>query len=180
MRRFVNWFLQGLILTIPVAVTGYVCLAVLRFVDSLVPLPFPGLGLLIVVAAITLVGWIGSTILSAGAVVFFDGLFDRLPFVRLLYSATKDLLNAFVGSQRRFDRAVTVALSDDGAIRAVGFVTRDALDSLGIADTVAVYLPFSYSVAGHVVLVPAARVTPLPVDGAKALAFVVSGGVSEG
>lgn len=180
MRRFVNWFLQGLILTVPVAVTAYVVYVVLAFVDALIPLPIPGLGVLIVVASITLVGFLGSSLVSRGTVFFLDGLFERLPFVRLLYSATKDLLNAFVGSQKRFDHAVTVALSDDGQVRVMGFITRDTLENFGLRETVAVYLPLSYSVAGHVVLVPASRITPVPVDGAKALAFVVSGGVSDG
>jgi uncharacterized membrane protein len=72
-----------------------------------------------------------------------------------------------------------VALSEDGAIKAIGFVTRETMDSFGLDQHVAVYLPLSYSFAGHLVIVPASRVSPLSLEGADAMAFVVSGGVAD-
>ncbi len=179
-RRLAGYFLRGLALSVPVAVTLYVAWWVLATVDRWIPVPIPGLGVVIVAALITLIGALGSTLITRGIVTLLDAGLERLPFVRLVYGATKDLLEAFVGERRRFNRAVTVAISADGAVRAMGFVTRDDLEALGLPGHVAVYLPSAYSFAGHVVVVPADRVTPLPVDGAKAMAFIVSGGVSDG
>ena len=56
----------------------------------------------------------------------------RLPFVRLLYTSTKDLLNAFVGEKRRFDKPVLVRVSTQTEARMVGFVTQESLDRLGL------------------------------------------------
>jgi len=71
-----------------------------------------------------------------------------------------------------------VALSEDGAVSALGFVTSESLGDLGLAGYIAVYLPLSYSIAGHVIIVPASRVTPVSADSADVMAFIVSGGVS--
>jgi len=90
----------------------------------------------------------------------------------------KDLLEAFVGDKKRFDKPVAVALSEDGAIKTLGFVTQDDLEFLSMPGHVAVYLPFSYSMAGGLVVVPSGRVQRLETDSASMMALVVSGGVS--
>jgi len=129
-------------------------------------------------AIITLVGFLGSSLLTRSAVGVVETVMTRLPFVRLLYGSTKDLLNAFVGEKRRFDQPVLVTLTPDGRVRAVGFVTQASLAHVGLDGQIAVYCPFSYSVAGQVYVVPASQVEPLDVASADAMAFVVSGGVA--
>ena len=103
---------------------------------------------------------------------------NRLPFVRLLYSSTRDLLNAFVGEQRRFDKPVLVTLYPGGGARAFGFVTQESLAHFGLADHVAVYLPQSYNFAGTLLVFPTAQVERVAVDSADVMAFIVSGGVA--
>jgi len=102
----------------------------------------------------------------------------RLPFVRLLYSSTRDLLNAFVGEQRRFDKPVIVAPYPGGVARALGFVTQESLTSLGLPGHVTVYLPQSYNFAGALLIFPTSAVTTLDADSADVMAFIVSGGVT--
>ena len=87
-------------------------------------------------------------------------------------------LEACVGDKKRFDRPVAVALTEAGDLMTLGFVTQSDLAFLSLPDHVAVYLPFSYSMAGSVIVVPSSRVRPLPVDSASVMALVVSGGVS--
>ncbi|HEY8131551.1 MAG TPA: hypothetical protein VII12_06635, partial [Thermoanaerobaculia bacterium] len=60
----------------------------------------------------------------------------------------------------------------------VGFMTQADLSFLSMPGYVAVYLPFSYSMAGSLIMVPSARVERLTVDSASLMALVVSGGVS--
>src|SRR6185437_4366808 len=91
---------------------------------------------------------------------------------------TRDLLNAFVGEKRRFDKPVVVTLTPDGSVKMLGFVTTDALDRLGLPGHVAVYLPQSYAFAGNLLVVPVSRVLALPADSAETMAFIVSGGVT--
>lgn len=179
MKRLASYFLRGLILTVPLAVTIAVCWLTLKTIDGWLGLSIPGAGLAITLAAITLVGFLGSNFLWNTFVERLEGLLDRLPFVRILYNATKDLLDAFVGEKRRFDRPVLVALSADGAVRTFGFITQQSLEQIGLSDDVAVYFPQSYNFAGQLVIVPAARVTAIQAPSSDVLAFIVSGGVTE-
>lgn len=178
MRRLLNYFLRGLVVLAPLVITLWITYEVFRRVDGLLGLSIPGLGFVITVAAITLFGFLASNLITRGWLAAVESVFARLPFVRLLYSSTRDLLDAFVGEKRRFDAPVVVALTTDGAIRVLGFVTRDALGALGGPGDVAVYLPQSYNFAGNLLVVPAARVTPLAAESAEVMTFIVSGGVS--
>ena len=178
MRALVNYFLRGLVVVAPIAFTAYVCWRLFVAIDGWLGLPWPGLGFLATIGFFVLIGFVASTFLARGFFALLENLLARLPFVRLLYSSTKDLLNAFVGEQRRFDRPVVVTIYPEVGGRAMGFVTQSSLEHLGLAGQVAVYLPFSYSVAGHVLLFPAERVEPLPADSADVMAFLVSGGVT--
>jgi uncharacterized membrane protein len=179
MKRLANYFLRGLALIAPLALTIYILWQLFVTVDRWLGLTVPGLGFVVAVAATTLVGFLGSGLVTRGLVAAFEELVTKVPLVRLVYASFKDLFEAFVGERRRFRRAVSVALSPDGAIRAIGFVTRETMERFGMEGQVAVYLPLSYSFAGHLIVVPADRVTPLAIEGAEAMAFVVSGGVAE-
>ena len=70
-----------------------------------------------------------------------------------------------------------VELNDSG-LKQVGFVTHKNLKKLKLQGEVAVYLPFSYSFAGQLVIVKSERVTQLNMSASDAMKFVVSGGVS--
>jgi uncharacterized membrane protein len=178
MRRLLNYFLRGLVLIAPIAVTAYVVVSLVRAIDGWVDVGIPGAGFALTVAVITLVGALGSTVLTKGLLALVDRLFARLPFIRLLYGSTKDMLNAFVGERRRFDRPVLVRLNSNSEARAFGFVTHATLDALQLEGQVAVYLPQSYNVAGQLWVVPADAVTPLAADSSEVMAFIVSGGVT--
>ncbi|MDQ2766992.1 MAG: DUF502 domain-containing protein [Gemmatimonadota bacterium] len=180
MRKLIAYFLRGLVVTAPVAVTLWVCWALFQRVDGLLHLSIPGAGFVVTVVAITLVGVIASSLVSAGIVSVVESSIEKLPFVRLVYSSTRDLLNAFVGEKRRFDIPVTVTIAPGSGVKVIGFVTRESLDSFGIPGYVAVYVPQAYAFAGHLLLVPAMQVEPLAGESADLMAFVVSGGVADG
>jgi uncharacterized membrane protein len=169
---------RGLVLLAPLFVTVWVCWLVFTNVDGWLGLPIPGAGFVATLLLITVVGFLGSNLLTRSAVNVLEGLMARLPFVRLLYGSTKDLLNAFVGEKRRFDKAVSLDLTADGGVRLLGFVTQESLAHLGMTEYVAVYCPHSYNFSGQLHLVLATRVRALDVASADAMAFVVSGGVS--
>lgn len=180
MRRLANWFFQGLIVTAPIVLTLYICWLVFRRIDSWLGVPIPGVGFLVTLVLITAVGFLASNLLTRSLVRAVDAVMKRLPFVRLLYSSTRDLLNAFVGEQRRFDRPVLVTLAPGGGIRALGFVTQEALERFGLERDVAVYVPQSYNFAGNLLIVPREQVAPITAESAEVMAFIVSGGVTSG
>lgn len=178
MGRLLGYFARGLVLLAPLVVTVWFCWLVFTRVDGWLGLPIPGAGFAATIVLIILVGVLGSSILTRSAMSMLERLLSRLPFVRLLYGSTKDLLNAFVGEKRRFDKPVLMQVHAQSALRMVGFVTQESLQHLGLDAHVSVYCPHSYNFSGQLYVVPSSHVTPLDVTSADALAFVVSGGVS--
>ena len=138
----------------------------------------PGVGVAVIVLAIILIGALASNFVIRRILHLTDSIFTRAPLVRILYSAIKDLLEAFVGNKRRFDRPVMISMTEGGEVRFFGFVTREDMSDVALPDHVAVYLPFSYTWDGSLVIVPKSRVQPLQADSASIMALVVSGGVS--
>lgn len=179
MSRLLNYFLRGLVVVAPLALTVYVCVAIFTTIDSWLRLPIPGVGFIAMLLLITLVGVVASNLVARGLIGTMDRVLERLPFVRLLYSSAKDMLNAFVGEKRRFDKPVLVSLTADGAVKVLAFMTSDSLTSLGIADHVSVYMPQSYGFAGHIIVVPADRVRRINAEAAQVMAFIISGGVTD-
>ena len=179
MRRLANYFLRGLLITAPAVLTFYLCWLAITWLDGLLGTSIPGLGVAAAVVGITLIGLLASNLVTRTVIATAGQAFARLPLVRLLYTSIKDLLNAFVGEQRRFNRPVRARIGEGTAeVYLIGFVTADALGHLGLPGQVAVYVPFSYSVAGHILILPAERISPLQADAAETMAFIVSGGVT--
>ncbi len=175
-----NWivknFLRGLVIVVPIALTIYVLYIAFIRIDRLLNLPTPGVGLLLIVVTIIAIGALASNFFMRKFLKVTDAVFTRAPLVRLIYLSIRDLLEAFVGDKKHFDQPVSVHVTDD--VRMFGFVTQEDLAFLDMPGHVAVYLPFSYSVAGSVIVVPRARVQRLVMPSASLMAFVVSGGVS--
>lgn len=175
-----NWlvknFLRGLIIVVPIAVTVWVIYQAFIAIDRLFGFRAPGLGLLAVVGGTILIGAMASNYAVRKLFQLTEKVFTRAPLVRIVYAAIRDLLEAFVGDRKRFDQPVSVSVS--AGVSALGFVTRDDLGFLGMRDRVAVYLPLSYSMAGIMIVVPSASVTPLAAESASVMALIVSGGVS--
>ena len=179
MTRLLNYFLRGLVVVVPLALTIYVCALIFTTIDSWLGLSIRGVGFLITIVLITVVGALASSFVTRSVIAALDNVLERLPFVRLLYSSAKDMLNAFVGEKKRFDKPVLVALSSDRAVKVLAFLTSDSLSSLGLADQVTVYMPQSYGFAGHILVVPADRVERIDADAAEVMAFIISGGVTQ-
>lgn len=176
-RKFATYFARGLLVTAPVVVTLWICWWLVSTLDGMLGIGVPGVGLVVAILAVTLIGLLASGLVARTVLGLVDQLLERLPFVRLLYSSAKDLLNAFVGERRRFNRGVRVELGDTDT-HILGFVTADSLEHLGLGGYVAVYVPQSYNFAAQLILVRAEKVVPLQVDAAELMAFIVSGGVS--
>jgi uncharacterized membrane protein len=178
MKRISQYFLQGLLFLVPLVVTIYVIYWVFVRIDGVLNLPVPGLGFIVTIVFITLVGFSASNFLTRNIVNLVDKIFARLPLVKMIYTAIKDLVNAFVGDKKSFNRPVQVVVDRESNLRVIGFATRDSLDSIGIQDSVAVYLPQSYNFAGNLIIVDREQVIPMSADPGEVMKLIVSGGVS--
>ncbi len=179
-RIVLSFFFRGLLLLAPVTIILWALWQSLRFLDGIIPLDIPGLGLLTLLAIITVVGWLGTTFLYEPMAAIGEELLQRIPFLKTLFDAIKDLVEAIVGSKRKFDRPVLVRLGGAVEVERLGFITQSDLGHLGIGDgKVAVYLPHAFNWSGNLYIVPAKNITPIDARAADVMKFVVSGGVSQ-
>lgn len=178
MKKSSQYFLQGLLILVPVVITLYVIYFVFSKIDGIFGFDVPGLGFLFTIGLIFAVGFATSTLLANRVILMVDQFFIRLPLVAMIYTSIQDLVNAFVGDKKSFDKPVQVAMDADNNISVLGFITREELDTLGIANSVAVYLPQSYNFAGNLIIVDRSRVSPLTGDPGEIMKLIVSGGVS--
>ena len=187
MKKLIDYFIKGLLIFVPIALTVFLLYWVFNSADSLFRniMPeslekIPGLWLLPIVIMITLIGFLASNFLGRKFFELIEKIFRGLPLVKLLYSAVKDMIEAFAGEKKSFDKPVLATIAPGSKIKVVGFVTRESLENFGLEDYVAVYMPQSYNFAGNVLLFPKEAVQPLNVESSQAMAFIVSGGVSCG
>ena len=179
MKTLAKYFLQGLAVLVPIFGSIYAAYWVFTTLDGLYPLPVPGLGLLLTIGAITLLGFISSNVVGRRVLDTIERAMKRLPFVSIVYGSLKDLLGAFVGERRSFNKPVMVNIDPRNGIRVFGFVTCSRFDDVRLKDHVAVYLPQSYNFAGNLLIVRSELVEPVDADSAEFMTFVVSGGVAE-
>lgn len=179
LKKITNYFFQGLIFLAPIGITAYIFYKAFVFIDGLLGLPYTGVGFLITLLGVTLLGFLTSNFLTRSIFQLLDRLLTRMPFVRLLHSALRDVLTAFVGERRRFDKPVVVEVIPGSGVKAFGFLTRESMEQFQMQEQVAVYFPQSFNFAGNVLVYPRAQVTPLQTDSSKLMAFIVSGGITE-
>jgi uncharacterized membrane protein len=187
MKRFLTFFFQGLILFIPIVITGLVLVKLFDFFSGI--FSFIGfsenaflntfLGLFVTLGFIVLLGVLASSYIFKGVFSFFEDKLEHAPFVRHIYSPIKDFTNAFVGNKKRFNKPVLVSTNPLANIEEIGFITQEDLSDFGVKDKVAVYLPMSYSLSGKLIIVPTSNIKPLDGNGADAMKFVVSGGLTD-
>lgn len=187
LKRFFRYFLQGLILFIPLIITIFILLTVFNKFAELFsfigfkdyPVLNAALGLIGTTCFLALLGVLASSYIFQGIFSFFEEKLEHAPFIRHIYSPIKDFTNAFTGNKKRFTKPVLVKLNSSSETYQIGFITKENLSELGITDKVAVYLPFSYALTGRLIIVPKENVTPLNVNAADAMKFIVSGGVTD-
>ncbi len=177
-RRIIRYFFSGTIFIVPLVATVYFIYTSFTWLDSRLNLPYPGLGFVIILTGITIFGYFSSIFAFRRMGEWFDHLVNQIPLVKLVYSSIKDLLAAFVGDKKKFDRPVLVTINKENQLYRIGFITQSDLSELGLTDMVVVYFPQSYAVAGDHFVVPKENVKPLNVPGPAAMKFIISGGVS--
>lgn len=178
-KRIASYFFQGLLVSVPLAILGYVIYGLFVFLDQLIPFEFPGLGLLTLLVLITLMGYLASTIVAQPFRWWFEELLKRIPLLKTLYTTVSDFISALVGTKKRFDKPVMVKVSSTG-MHKLGFITHEDLSQLGIGEEmVAVYFPHSYNFSGNLFIVPKENIVPLDQTSAEVMKFIVSGGVAQ-
>jgi len=183
MNRFVRFFFQGLLYTIPISVTIYVIWEIVASIDAQVQpwLPFDahGLGIIIVFILITVIGIIGNIFVTLPIVSYVEKFFIKAPLVRIIYTSLKDLVSSFVGQKKSFNKPVLVKLYPDSEIYRLGFLTDESLNKFDLnEDMVSVYVPHSYAISGQLFIVDKSMLKVINTNATGVMKYIVSGGVT--
>jgi uncharacterized membrane protein len=179
-RAFIKYFLRGLLFTAPIFITFYVLVVCFRWIDGLIPIEIPGIGVLIIISSITLLGLIGSTVLARPLLDFFVTLLEHIPVVNSIYTSLKDVVSAFVGDNKKFKSAVLITLEKDLKVKRIGFITETDLSRFGQTENmISVYVPDSYGMTGNLFVVPKENIEIINLPVSEVMKFVVSGGITK-
>ena len=186
-----NSFLAGVALVLPFVVTVWLIWMVVAFIDTrvepLVPpgfdilTRFPGGGVLLAVAALTLVGALAGNLVGRWIVNTADSGIANLPLVRTIYGGAKQVFKQVAAPERTsFQQAVLVEFPQPGSY-AIGFITNEntaeVVHDIG-EDLVAVYVPQApIPTSGFLLYLPRNELKLLSIPPDEALKRVISLGI---
>jgi len=187
--RIRNYFITGVLVLIPIGITVYLTLFLIKISSKILPkelnpdhyLPYniPGLEILISLFLITFIGWLSLTFIGKRFIVFFESVLNRIPILRTIYSSTGQLMDNFSQNKKSKKSVVLVQYPRQG-IWAVGFATKENTGKIKDAlseDTINVFVPTTPNpTSGFLLLFPKKDVIFLDLTFEEASKFVVSAG----
>ncbi|KQY10844.1 hypothetical protein ASE23_06800 [Rhizobium sp. Root73] len=196
--RLRNYFLTGLIICAPLAITAWITWSFILWADSWVkpylpfdynpdnflPYPVPGFGLLTALMLITLVGFFTANLIGRSVVGFGESLLVRTPLVRSIYKGLKQIFQTVLQDQSNsFKKAGLIEYPSPG-LWALVFIATDAKGEIAVKfterglDMVAVFLPPTpVPTAGFLIFVPREKIVPLDMSPEDAAKLLLSGGL---
>lgn len=189
-QKILFYLIKGALVIVPVAGAIFLIVWLVATLDGALnltthfledeqghPLYIPGIGILTVLIILVLVGLIFTTFVTEPIRAWAKRTIDKIPLFNTLYSSIRDFTEAFVGDAKKFNEPVLVLVNETG-LKKIGFLTQRDLHKIGLENEVIVYFPYSYSLAGQVVVVKSSHVERLNMSATDAMKLVVSGGVS--
>jgi len=186
-------FFRGLIIFIPVAVTVWFVTVLFNMIDGIIaPLQpilqnwigtrIPGLGVVTFFVVVLVLGLISRFIIGTLILKAMERIFTSIPLVRSIYSATKDLLQAFsLGKKGKTFRQVLLVEYPRKGIYTIGFLTNEiVVDGTGksLRKMFSIYVPNPPNpTSGVLILVPESEAKPLDMSVEEGLKLVLSGGI---
>jgi uncharacterized membrane protein len=188
-RKAGRIFVTGLLTVLPLILTLYFAVWLLTVLEKffgkqvklLLPDDWyrPGMGLVVAMLLIFAVGTLMHAWVFRRLFRRVELLLLRVPLVRSVYSALRELLGLFGDQKGQALQVVMVSLEGDTHL--LGFVTRedctDALKGMDCKGKIAVYLPMSYQVGGYTIFVPQGAVTKIDMSREDAMRFILTAGL---
>ena len=181
-------FLTGLIVLAPTVITGWIVWKVFVTVDGIIG-PFqkkfplidiPGLGFVVVLLLILLVGFLASNLIGRRLIAGGETLFNRLPLVRKIYTASKELSEVLLGGKKAmFKRVVLIRFPHQDSWGLAFEMSRgiEQFDRVVGEESVVVFIPTTPNpTSGFMIVVPKREVFPVDIGVEDAVKMVFSGG----
>ena len=186
-----NNFIAGIVVLIPIGITLYLTLFIIRISGRIIPkeinpnnyLPFniPGLEIVIALIVITLIGWLSLSFLGKKFFEIFNNILKKIPILRTIYSAIGQMTETFTKSDSGQKSVVLLEYPRQG-IWAVGFATKEnegiIKNKVG-EDIINVFVPTTPNpTSGFLLMVPKKDLIFLDVTFEQASKFIVSAGTT--
>ncbi|MBL8645455.1 MAG: DUF502 domain-containing protein [Rhodospirillaceae bacterium] len=192
--RLRNYFLAGVLVTAPIGITLYVSWSVIAWVDETVastlgrfnpnlilPTDFPGVGLIVLVIALTLIGFLTANVLGRMLLRWGERIVAQMPVVRSLYSAVKQILESVLGSSATSFREVVLVEYPRREMWTLGLLLGETYGEIQekTAETMYnVYLPTTPNpTSGYLVFLPRSQMIHLDMSVEDCMKMIVSGGI---
>tara|TARA_X000001036_G_C20456934_1_gene715781 strand:- start:186 stop:800 length:615 start_codon:yes stop_codon:yes gene_type:complete len=189
--RLRNNFIAGVVVLIPIGITLYLTLFIIKLSTNLIPkeinpnnyLPFdiPGLEILLALILITFVGWISLSFLGKKFFEFFNSILKKIPILRTIYSAIGQMTESFTKNDKDQSSVVLLEYPRKG-VWAVGFATKEnkgVISNKVKEELINVFLPTTPNpTSGFLLMVPKKELIYLDVSFEQASKFIVSAGTS--
>ncbi|ETX12343.1 hypothetical protein MUS1_01720 [Marinomonas ushuaiensis DSM 15871] len=190
MNKLVSLLLKGLVAVLPIGLTVYLIYWLLATGEKLaqplllwlIPdsIYFPGLGLIASLGILILIGFLVNLYGVRYLVKLSQNVFERIPLVKSIYGAFKDMMMVFNLSEKKEMKSV-VSIEWNGA-QVIGFVTGEKTGQrlFGGQDLVGVYVPLSYQIGGMTFYISRDRLTELDIGVEEAMRLALTAGVQSG
>ncbi|AHC73305.1 transmembrane protein [Candidatus Endolissoclinum faulkneri L5] len=193
--RLRTYFLAGVVVTAPIGITLYITWLIINLIDDrvtpLIParynpetyLPFdiPGFGVIVAVLALTIIGAFTAGLVGRWLVSLSERLMARMPLIRNIHSALKQILETVLAQQSKAFRQVVMIEYPRRGIWAIGFLTSETVgevQTITTADVVNVFLPTTPNpTSGFLLFVPRGDCYVLSMTVEEGIKMVVSGGI---
>ena len=189
LSRIRNYFITGVLVLIPIGITLYLTLFLIKISSKILPkelnpdnyLPYniPGLEIIISLSLITFIGWLSLTFLGRRFIDFFESVLNRIPILRTIYSSAGQLMENFSQNKKNKKSVVLVQYPRQG-IWAIGFATKENKGKIKNAigeETINVFVPTTPNpTSGFLLMFPKKDVIFLDLNFEEASKFVVSAG----
>ena len=186
-----NNFIAGIVVLIPIGITLYLTLFIIRVSGKIIPkeinpnnyLPFniPGVEIIIALFVITFIGWLSLSFLGKKFFEFFNNVLKKIPILRTIYSAIGQMTETFTKSNSKQKSVILLEYPRKG-IWAVGFATKEnegvIRNKIG-EEVMNVFVPTTPNpTSGFLLMVPKKEIIYLDVSFEQASKFIVSAGTT--
>jgi len=180
-QLFISYFLRGLLVVLPVAITVGILSWILKGIGSYLYLDKLSIGAILLyaitaLAAITVIGFFTKGVIAQQIMGFLEGIIEKAPGLNFIFGTTKDMTEAFMGEKKKFTKPVVVEISE--GVYKIGFLTQEDMSAVGLPNCCAVYLPYSYTLSGETTVVDKSRVRRIDKESGDVTKFVLSGGAT--
>ena len=186
-----NNFIAGVVVLIPIGITLYLTLFIIRISSKVIPneinpnnyLPFdiPGVEILIALVIITFIGWLSLSFLGKKFFELFNSILKKIPILRTIYSAIGQMTESFTKTDNKQKSVVLLEYPRKG-VWAVGFATREnegLIKEKIKEDLINVFVPTTPNpTSGFLLLVPKKDLIFLDISFEQASKFIVSAGTT--